>query len=187
LISQVRPSRSNVFRPGSLSTNVFQITALGICTTSPIRFSAAFSSQRAGGDVHAIAEDTILIADDIARVDADAHGHLRLLAQVALDGDRSGHGIDSAVEDAERAIAVVLEEPAAMLGDARFERCALAIAAGHCLPLVFLHERGVADHVAEDDGTEPAGRLPYSGFVAHRSAASLPISPATRSISAGVL
>ena len=76
------------------------------------------------GDVDAVAEDIVVVDDDVADVDADAKfdplvlRHVGvLLGHAALDFDRAADGIDGAGEFHQHAVAGGLDDAAAMRSD----------------------------------------------------------------------
>ena len=96
---------------------------------------------QAGGDVDAVAEDVVVLDDDVAEVDADAELDARLVGRAAvavghagLDGDGAAHRLDGAGEIDQQAIAGALDDAAAVGGDMRarsarrgapFSRCSV--------------------------------------------------------------
>ena len=86
------------------------------------------SAFEAGGDVHAVAVDVVILDDDVAEVDADAERDAPVLGQLSLalgdavlDRDRAFDGIDDARELDQGAVAHQLDDAAAVLGDQRLD------------------------------------------------------------------
>jgi hypothetical protein len=87
----------------------------------PARFGDAF---KAGGNIDAVAEDIIIIKNDVTDMNADAefdplilrHGGI-LLGHAALEFNRAAHCIDSAGKLDQHSVARSLDDVAAMRGD----------------------------------------------------------------------
>src|SRR5262249_41875825 len=116
------------------------------------------------GDVHAVAVNVIALDDHVAKVDADAEVHTAIGRHArhafgldALDLDRAVQRLDHARKLDQQPVAHGLDQPAAMLGDFRFEHFAqIGPEMGACSYLVGLAEAAVADDVGDQDGGEPA-------------------------------
>ncbi len=92
-------------------------------------------------------------------MDADAHWHLEVLAKGALRCSGTTHGVQRAVEDAERPVAQVLDDAASNGRVLLVQDGGIPVALRDGDSLVFLHERGEADHVREHDRDQLATRL----------------------------
>ena len=133
------------------------------------------------GDIDAVAVDVVLIADDVAEIDADAeldpplrrdggvaHGHL------ALHVDRAAHRIDDAAELHQQAVAGGLDDAAAMLLDLGVGQFAPQhLQAIERAFLVRAHQ----PRVARDIGGENGGKAAGSWHLSRRSIVSTELTP----------
>ena len=96
-----------------------------------------------GGDVDPVAEDVVVVDDDVAEIDADAPLDAPVSGVAALRSaiaactvDRAAHRIDDAGEFDEQPVAGGLDDAAVMLGDRRVDQLARAApsAAPACPP-----------------------------------------------------
>ena len=86
-------------------------------------------SLEACGDIHAVAENIVVVDDDVAEVNADAkfdpefrwHGGV-LLGHLALDLDRTTCRIDGTGEFDQHAVAGGLDDATAVRGDAGIDK-----------------------------------------------------------------
>jgi hypothetical protein len=95
----------------------------------PARLGQGFQPRR---DIDAIAEDVVVVDDDVAEIDADAKLDAALardtvIAQrhLALQFDRAAHRIDDAREFDQEPVAGGLDDAPAMLGDFRISELAV--------------------------------------------------------------
>ena len=113
-----------------------------------------------------VPEYVVLFNDHIAEIDPDAEpdpalfGHVRLTVDhPALDLDRTPDRVDHAGEFREQAVAGVLYDPAAVLGDLRVYQLAEMRFEARVRPLLVLaHQPGIADYISGKDCGEAAGR-----------------------------
>src|SRR5262249_25797765 len=76
----------------------------------------------ARGHIHAVAEDVVVVADDVADVDADAKGDLSVPAgHLLLNGYGARHRVDRAGEFDQEAVAGRLDDPAPVLPNGRID------------------------------------------------------------------
>ena len=116
-----------------------------------------------GGDVDAVAENIVVIDDDVADVDADAEFDARVLRHVgvlrghaALDFDRAAHRIDGAGELHQHAVAGGLDDAAAMRGDTGIDqRLAQRLSVGERAFLVATHQAAVAGDIRRQHRRQP--------------------------------
>ena len=104
--------------------------------------------------VHSVAVHAVLIMDDVTGVHPDPERNYRLLAQRQLDLDGALHGLDSAGEDAQSAVTVVLEDLAVVSLHGGGENLTMPIPLIVGSVFVLLHQSRVAHHVGEHDGGE---------------------------------
>ena len=101
---------------------------LALCTSGYERNTARTTltdkSLQTGGDIHGVAKKVVILNDDVADVDADPKSHLLtrrpigiLLAYSLLHSHGTLHGIHSAGEIGDEAVARCIEDPTAMRGD----------------------------------------------------------------------
>src|SRR5882672_8975287 len=98
-------------------------------------------------DIHAVAEDVILIDDHVAKIDADTILNLLIAGfskitrrHALLNYDRAAHRFERTVEHGEKAIPHVLDDPSSMLRDSRVDRIAEeALNAGMRSLLILTH------------------------------------------------
>jgi hypothetical protein len=117
---------------------------------------------QARGDVDAIAENIVVIDDDVADVDADAEFDPLDLWDVdiagshaALDLDRAAHGVDGAAELDQHAVAGRLDDAAAILGDLGVDqRLAAGFQAGEGSFFIASHQPAVAGNIGGQDCRE---------------------------------
>jgi hypothetical protein len=90
---------------------------------NPARLREGLQPSR---DIDGIAEEIVVLNDDVANVDADAEPHLITgrpiqirLAYGFLNRDRTLHGVHRAGEIGKNAVARCVEDPTAMRGDWR--------------------------------------------------------------------
>ena len=117
----------------------------------------------AGGHVHAVAEDVVVLDDDVADMHADAEldalvlGHLGIAGgHPALHVDGTTDGIDDAGELGQQPVARRLDQSSVMLGELGIEQKG---AMGLQLPdrafLVGAHQPAVAGDIGRQDGRKP--------------------------------
>jgi len=111
--------------------------------------------------VDAISIEVLSLDDDIAEIDADAHGRASVercfgsrFRQSLLERHRALDGIDRAGELDQHAVAHDLEDAAAVTCDERLQCLALRPDGGNCARLVLLHQPGVTNHVGGQDGSQ---------------------------------
>jgi hypothetical protein len=128
---------------------------------NPARLS---KSSQPGGDINRIAEETVALNDDIADVDADAEPHLLtgrsiriLLGYGLLNLDGALHGIHSAGEFSDEAIASRIENPASMRDNQPINDDPVSGEDAECADLILPHQAAVA----LDIGGEDRGELPF--------------------------
>ena len=118
-----------------------------------------------GGDIDAVAENVVVVDDDVADMDADAkreaavlrHGRRCASAMRALNVDRAAHGVDGAGEFDQHAVAGGLDDAAAMFGDFRIDQRAPAVLEPRQSSLfVAPHEPAVTDDVRRKNGRQTA-------------------------------
>ena len=113
-------------------------------------------------DVDAIAEDVVLLDDDVAQIDADAEldpprrRHIGIAPRhPPLHFGRARHRINDAVEFHQHAVAGGLDDAAAVLGNRGIDELEpVGLQAGKRPRLVNLHQPAVADHVGGKDRSE---------------------------------
>ena len=117
-----------------------------------------------GGDIDAVAENVVIVDDDVADMDADAkcdaailrHGRIGL-RHGALNVERAAHRVDRAGEFDQHAVAGRLDDAAAMFGDFRIDQRAPAVLESRQSSLfVASHEPAVTDDVCRKNGCETA-------------------------------
>ena len=126
----------------------------------------------AGGHVHAIAEDVVILDDDVADMHADAELDAPVLGHVGIAGDHpalhvdsAADGIDDAAELGQQPVARRLDQPSVMLGELGIEQKS---AMGLQLPdrafLVGADQPAVACDIGRQDGRQPPIQtLAYQG------------------------
>src|SRR5690242_15058211 len=135
----------------------------GARETDPYRLSERLHTRR---DIHAIAEDVMLLDDHIPKVDSDMKsdaillGHRRLAAKhAALDLDRATHRIEDALELRQQPVARVLYGATPALLDRRFnEFPKMRFEPLVCPLLVLPHQARIARHVGGQDRGKAADR-----------------------------
>jgi hypothetical protein len=116
------------------------------------------------GDIDAVAVEIVTVDHDVAEVDADAEHDSAVFRQVGVRGfhavlevERAVHGVDSAAERDQHAVAGHLEDAAVMLGHQRLQHLlAPLLQRRQRAGLVLLHEAAVADHVGGENGGKTA-------------------------------
>jgi len=116
------------------------------------------------GDVDAIAENVVVLDDDVAEIDADTEYDPLILRRCsvplghpALHRDRAGDGLNDARELDQDAVTGGLDDAAFVLRDARIDQvAAVASKTGKSPNLVLAHEAAVADDISGEYGREPA-------------------------------
>jgi len=124
--------------------------------------SASASSRAATFD--AVAEDVVVLDDDVADIDADAKANALALVDVGiavfhalLHHDGAAHRIDDRGELDQEAVARSLDNMALVLGDQRIDQLpAMGLERGERPFLVGAHQARVSRHVRGEDGGEPA-------------------------------
>jgi hypothetical protein len=114
---------------------------------------------KAGRNVDAVAKNIVVVDYDIADVDTDAKFDALAFRDIyvaqghaALDFDRATHGIDSAPELYEHAVASGLDDAAAIFGNLRVDQClAAGFQAGQSAFLVGAHQAAIASDVSSQD------------------------------------
>ena len=106
----------------------------------------------ARGDVDTVSVDALSLTHNVTGVDADPEWDSRLGRQIPLNPEGAGHGLDGAAEDAQAAVAVVLEQITPAPRHGLLQDPAMPITVGARGFLVPLHEGRVARHVGEHDG-----------------------------------
>jgi hypothetical protein len=123
-------------------------------------------SLQPGRDIDGITEEILALHYDIADVDADPKTHLLtsrsariFVGYGVLHRDRTLHGIDSAGEIGDEAIARCVEDPTAMRGDQAIDDDAVSCEGAKGADLIDTHEAAVPF----DIGCEDRGKLPFDG------------------------
>jgi hypothetical protein len=148
---------------------VAHLVAHNATDTDSARFSQCFEARR---EVDAIAEDIVLVDDDVAEVDADAKFDAPLFhhagiapRHLALHLDGATHGIDHAVEFGKQAVAGRLHDTTAVLGDLGVSDLAPhLLQGGERAFLVHAHQPRIAGHVSRQDRRQAS----LKPFLCHR-------------------
>jgi hypothetical protein len=127
-------------------------------------------SFQTGRDIHSVAEDVLAFDNYIAEVDADAKldpllppGGFVTPGHPPLKLDPAPHGVDDAGKFREQAVAGVLHDPPAVLGDLRMDQF-LEVPSEPPVGslLISAHQARVAGHVGGEDRGEAADRGHFS-------------------------
>ena len=118
------------------------------------------------GHVDAVAINIVVVADDVADVDADAEldapigWHIGIaFGHAALDFDGAAHSIDDADEFHQHAVAGGLDDAAPVLGDLGIDQfLAMRLELAKRAFLVDAHQPAVAGDVARENRGQPVGR-----------------------------
>ena len=107
---------------------------------------------QAGGDVHPVAKDVLLLVGDVAKMDADPQLDLLLARQRFLQRDGAGYGIGDGGEGYQPAVAHALHHLAAVPCHQRVEAVGPEFAQrSQGAGLVLTHQAGVACHIGGKD------------------------------------
>ena len=127
---------------------------------------------KSGRHVHPIAEDVVLLDDDVAKINADAEldppigWHVAVASRhSALDLDRGVHGLDHAGELDQHAVAGGFYDAPAVLGDGGIDDLeAVGAQSRQGAGLIDLHEPAVSHHIGRQNG----GELSFDVGLLHR-------------------
>ena len=110
------------------------------------------------GNVDPVAVYAVLVSDDVADVESDSDGDRRLLLECLLRRDSGRNAVDGASEDAERPVAVELNDLTAVFFDRLAEGVAMPVTDALGPVLVVLHQGREAHHVRKHDGRKLSHR-----------------------------
>ena len=123
-------------------------------------------SLQPGRDIDRIAEEIVALNHDIADVDTNAEPHLLtgrairiLLGYGVLHRDRTLHGVDSAGEIGDEAIARCIEDPGSVRGDQGIDDAPVRGEGAKGADLISPHETAITF----DIGGEDRGKLSFDG------------------------